>query len=55
MSNNNEILRTKAALLTASINAMCNAKDIDSVAASFSEAKNLLVEIFKLNVEKFNN
>jgi hypothetical protein len=45
-------LREAVVLLTASANAMCNAKDTEEIVKHFIEAKDTLVNIYKYNVER---
>lgn len=51
IENTNE-LREAVVLLTASANAMCNAKDTEEIVKHFIEAKDTLVNIYKYNVER---
>ena len=51
IQNVNE-LRTAVTLLTANVNNMCNTNDLDEVIKAFCEAKDLLINIYKYNVEK---
>ena len=51
MTNNAEI-RSTAAVLTAKINEMCNSNNTEEVISKFVEAKDLLIALYKLNVEK---
>ena len=44
--------RTAATLISASVNKMCNVSTTEEVTAEFTTAKDLLVEIFKHNVER---
>lgn len=53
MKTNND-LRSNVALITASINNMCNANNVDDVVSEFVKVKDLLIELYKQNVEKFN-
>ena len=46
MTSNNE-LRSAAALLTAAINNMCNAKDTEEVSKEFIQAKRTVLELLK--------
>lgn len=48
---NADELRAAVVLLTANANAMCNAKDTEEIVKYFIEAKDLLVNIYKYNVE----
>lgn len=48
--NNVNDVRSAVALLSARVNNMCNAATTEEVAIEFSEAKDLLVAIFKFNV-----
>ena len=50
--NNPVEMRAEVVQLTANINNMCNAKDIDTVSKEFIEAKDRLVALFKFNVER---
>lgn len=45
----NEELRAAVTLLTAHVNNMCNTKDGNDVVKSMSEAKDLLINIYKYN------
>lgn len=51
IENVNE-LREAVVLLNANANAMCNAKDTEEIIKYFIESKDLLVNIYKYNVEK---
>lgn len=51
METNTDI-RSTAALITSKINAMCNAKTTEEIVANFVDAKDLLIALYKLNVEK---
>ena len=51
IKNVNE-LRSAVTLLSARVNNMCNATTTEEVAVEFSEAKDLLVAIFKFNVQR---
>ena len=51
IQNANE-LRTAVTLLTANVNNMCNTKDIDDVVKTLCESMELLINIYKYNVER---
>ena len=53
--NNLNDVRSATALLTAHVNKMCNADNTEAVAEQFSEAKDLLIALFKYNVERVRN
>lgn len=50
--NNLNNIRTLAVMLNANINNMCNAATTDDVTQEFIQAKDRLVELFKINVER---
>ena len=55
--NNSEVkslseIRSMAAMITSHINNMCNSKTIDEVVTSFVSAKDLLISIYKSNVDR---
>ena len=53
MSTNNELdLRSMVALLTSRVNNMCNATTTEDVATEFIKVKDLLIDIYKRNVER---
>ena len=52
MINNSNDLRAAVTYLTANVNAMCNASDINVIIQNFTQAKDKLIEIYKYNVEK---
>ena len=45
-------IRTTAVLLTSAINNMCNTQDVEAIANYFVECKDLLIALYKLNVER---
>lgn len=47
-------LNGAVALCTNHIYNMCNAKDIETIISSFSEAKDFLIAIYKYNVDRLN-
>lgn len=49
--NSNDV-RTAVTYLTASVNEMCNTRDMETVIKCFCEAKDKLIEIYKHNVER---
>ena len=51
IENMNDV-RAAVANLTAKINGMCNVKTTDEVSAEFVAAKDLLIALFKFNVER---
>lgn len=48
-------LRQAVALLTSNVNALCNANTSDEIVKHFISAKDLLVEIYKFNVERLSH
>lgn len=50
--NNLNNIRTIAVMLNANINNMCNASTTEDVTQEFIQAKDRLVELFKINVER---
>ena len=50
--NNNDEMRAAAVMLTACVNKMCNANNTDDASTEFIKAKELLVNLFKFNVER---
>ena len=50
MENND--IRSMSVLLNACVNNMCNEKDSDTVTKEFVAAKDLLVNLFKVNVDR---
>ena len=50
--NDSKELNGAVAFTTNHIYNMCNAKDLDDIINSFTEAKDYLIAIYKYNVEK---
>lgn len=51
---NDTEIRSIATLLTAKVNTMCNSLTTEEVIANFVQAKDLLIALYKLNVEKLS-
>lgn len=45
-------VRAAVAMLTSKVNEMCNSKTTEEVSEACVEAKNLLIELFKFNVNR---
>ena len=52
MIKNVEELRVAATLITADVNTICNTSDIEEATQKFIEVKELLIDIFKFNVDR---
>lgn len=52
---NNKELREAVALLTAEVQNMCNTTSQESAVHSFVNAKDLLILVYKYNVERLSN
>ena len=51
IKNLNDV-RSAVSILTASCNAMCNAKTTDEIVTNFMAAKDNLIALYKYNVER---
>ena len=53
--NNSQELRSNVVLLNTTVNTMCNVNSIEEVNDAMLKAKDLLVEIYKLNAARVLN
>ena len=53
--NNMSEVRGTIARITHHLNNMCNTNETEDVSANFIEAKDLLIALFKFNVERTSN
>ena len=52
MKNSELDLRSMVAIMTNSVNKMCNSKTVEEVNEEFVKVKDVLIEIYKHNVER---
>ena len=52
--NNNQTIREKATIAIAAINNMCNVTTTDEVINEFVKIKDLIIELYKVNIDRVN-
>ena len=50
--HNEQDIRSKVAIINASVNNMCNVKTTEEVNSEFMKLKDLLIELYKCNIER---